>query len=184
MLAEARRNFPGLTFEQADATSFRFSEPFDAVFSNAALHWVKDQDAAVRCIAQALHPGGRFVTEFGGKGNIASVLAAFESVLGPEANQRSPWCYPGIGEFATLLERHGLEVREASMFDRPTPVEGENGLDDWLRMFCSSYFRDLSTEETSSAIAKLADRLRPALYRDGIWMMDYRRLRVVAVKTG
>ncbi|HYL39269.1 MAG TPA: class I SAM-dependent methyltransferase [Bryobacteraceae bacterium] len=182
MLTEARKNYPDLTFVLADATGFRFPQPFDAVFSNAALHWVKDQEPAVVCIAQALRPGGRFVAEFGGQGNIASILAALNSVLGPQAGQHSPWCYPSIGEFATLLERHGLEVRDASLFDRPTPVEGENGMDDWLRMFCASFFRGLSPEETSRAMAEITARLRPFLYHDGVWSMDYRRLRVAAVK--
>jgi len=182
MLAEARKNFPGLTFEQGDAISFRFAEPFDAVFSNAALHWVKDQESAAASIAQALRPGGRFVTEFGGKGCIASVVAAMQGLFGARAGQLCPWRFPSIAEFAPLLERHGLEVRQAFLFDRPTPVEGENGLEDWLRMFCASYFSDLSPVETSHAIAHLVDRMRAALYRDGIWTLDYRRLRVIAVK--
>ncbi|MBZ5610549.1 MAG: methyltransferase domain-containing protein [Acidobacteriia bacterium] len=182
MLAQARKNYPQLKFVAADAAGFQVPEPFDAVFSNAALHWVKDQPAAAASIARALKPGGRFVTELGGKGCIASIISAMRDVFGAEADQRRPWTFPSIGEFAPLLEQHGLEVRQASLFDRPTPVEGEHGLEDWLRMFCSSYFRGLSPEQTRDALRALADRLRPALYRDGVWTLDYRRLRVVAVK--
>ena len=182
MLAEARKNFPELTFEQADATSFRFTEPFDAVFSNAALHWVKEQGAVAKSVTRALKPGGRFVAEFGGKGCIASVIAAMRDVLGSSADQLCPWTFPSVGEFAPLLEQYGLEVSKAFLFDRPTPLEGESGLDDWLRMFCGVYFRNLSAEATRETIARIADRLRALLFRKGVWTLDYRRLRIIAYK--
>jgi trans-aconitate methyltransferase len=183
MLADARKNFPGLAFVLGDAASFNFAEPFDAVFSNAVLHWVKDAEGAVASIAGALRPGGRFVAEFGGKGNIASVMAALRAVLGPGADEQSPWYYPSIGEYTPILERHGLEVRTASLFDRPTPLEGEDGLDHWLRMFTQTYLRKFAPERASAIVGQLVETLRPALFRDGIWTVDYRRLRVVAVRT-
>ena len=182
MLGQARQNYPKLRFMLADATSFRLEEPVDAVFSNAALHWVKNGEAAVQSIAAALRPGGRFVAEFGGKGNIASILRALETVFGAAAEERCPWWYPSIGEYAAMLERHGLEVREARLFDRPTPVEGEHGLEDWIEMFCGSYFRGLSPAAAKEKMKELAELLRPKLYRDGVWTLDYRRLRVVAVR--
>jgi ubiquinone/menaquinone biosynthesis C-methylase UbiE len=181
MLAEARKNFPALTFIEADAASFQFDEPFDAVFSNAALHWVKDAEGAARSIARVLRPGGRFVAEFGGRGNIASVMAALRHVLGASAGDLSPWYYPSIGEYAALLERNGLEVRNASLFDRPTPLEGENGLEQWLLMFCQSYLRP--SERAGAVVNQLVAELRPSLYRDGVWTVDYRRLRIIAVRT-
>jgi len=181
MLREARQNYPELTFVQGDATAMRFKDPFDAVFSNAALHWVKDADRAAESIAFALRPGGRFIAEFGGKGNIASVEAALRDLFGADAAKRSPWFYPSIAEYAPLLERYGLEVRQASLFDRPTPLEGEHGFEDWLHMFCAGYLRALD-ESGEKKIPEIAARLRPALYRDGVWTVDYRRLRVVAVK--
>jgi trans-aconitate methyltransferase len=181
MLGQARQNYPHLKFVLADATSFRFEEPFDAVFSNAALHWVKNADAAVGSIAAALRPGGRFVAEFGGKGNIASIMGALDAVFGAAAEERCPWWFPGIGGYARLLERHGLEVRQASLFDRPTPIEGEHGMEDWIQMFCSSYLRDLSTDGAKEKVREVVAYLRPKLYREGVWMLDYRRLRVVAV---
>ncbi len=182
MLDQARSNFPGIPFVLADAADFRFDEPFDAIFSNAALHWVPDHQAVVESIARALRPGGRFVAEFGGQGNIRSVLAALRDTLGSAADQRNPWNYPGVADFNALLERHGLEVRESKLFDRPTPLEGENGLEDWLRMFCGSFLNDLPLELRREKIQELVARLRPTQYRDGVWTLDYRRLRVVAIK--
>lgn len=182
MLAEARKNFPGLNFVEADAASFRFEEPFDAVFSNAALHWVKDQGAAAASIARALRPGGRFVAELGGKGCIASVLNAMRAVFGSRAGQLCPWTFPSIGEFAPLLEREGLEVGQAFLFDRPTRLEGESAIEEWFRTFGMAFFRGLSAEETREKIAQLAALLRPALYRDEVWTLDYRRLRIVATQ--
>ena len=182
MLAEARRNFPKLAFEQADATGFRFERPFDAIFSNAALHWVQDQAAAAACIARALRTGGRFVAELGGKGCIESIMSAMRIVLGARADELCPWHFPSIGEFALLLERHGVEIDQAFLFDRATPLEGENGLEDWLRMFCGAYFRDIAADQTQDTISAVVTRLRPVLYRDGVWTLDYRRLRIVAHK--
>jgi trans-aconitate methyltransferase len=183
MLGQARQNYPHLKFVLADATGFRFDEPFDAVFSNAALHWVKDAEASVKCVAAALRPGGRFVAEFGGKGNIPEILAALHAVFGAAADELCPWRFRGIGEYATLLERHGLEVQQASLFHRPTPVEGERGMEDWLGMFCGNYFKQLSAKEAERKVQELVEYLRPKLYRDGVWTLDYRRLRVVAVTT-
>jgi len=182
MLGQARQNYPGQKFVLADATSFRFPEPFDAVFSNAALHWVKNAEAAVESIALALRPGGRFVAEFGGKGNIASIMSALNDVFGTEADERCPWLFPSIGEYAAALERHRLEVREASLFYRPTPVDGEDGMENWLRMFCGRYFEGLGAESTKQKIRELVAILRPGCYRNGVWTLDYRRLRVAAVK--
>jgi len=182
MLVEARKNYPDLQFVLGDAAGFQFPEPFDAVFSNAALHWVKDAEGAVKSIATALRPGGRFVAEFGGHGNIASVQAALRAVFGPTADQRSPWYYPSIGEYAPLLERHGFELRDASLFDRPTPLEGEDGMANWLRMFIGTYLRELSPDRASDAVRQLVDHLRPTLYQDGVWTVDYRRLRVQCVR--
>jgi trans-aconitate 2-methyltransferase len=182
MVAGARKNYPELTFVVGDAAAFRFAEPFDAVFSNAALHWVKDAEGVVSSIARALRPGGRLVAEFGGSGNVASVQAALRAVLGPIADEQSPWYYPSIGEYTPILERHGLEVRSASLFDRPTALEGEDGLDHWLRMFMPAYLRHYSSERADDILRQLVEHLRPSRYRDGTWTMDYRRLRVTAVR--
>lgn len=180
MIGQARQNYPGIAFVLADAAGFRLEEPFDAVFSNAALHWVRNADAAAESIALALKPGGRFVAEFGGYGNTRSILHALRTALGPKADARCPWYYPSIAEYSSLLERHGLEVRQAELFDRLTPLEGENGMEEWLRMFCGAYFQDLPAAEASAMRREVVELLRPERYLDGIWTVDYRRLRIAA----
>jgi trans-aconitate 2-methyltransferase len=166
MIAQARQNYPKLKFELADAAAYRAAQPFDAVFSNAALHWIRPPEAVVASIAGALRSGGRFVAEFGGKGNIASVVAAAGF---------NPWYFPSIGEYAGLLEKNGLEVTSAVLFDRPTMVEGEMGLRDWLGMF----FKPPLPEEK---LREMETELRPKLFRETGWAMDYRRLRVLAIR--
>lgn len=173
MLAEAHAHYPAIEFRLGDAADFALESPVDAVFSNAVLHWVKNAGGAASCIARALKPGGRFVAEFGGHGNIQSVVDALREVLGPV---ETPWYYPSIGEYATVLEQNGLEPRQAWLIDRPTPVEGEDGMEDWLAVFA----RDLMGEAQRKIIAQ---KLRPTNYKNGVWTMDYRRLRIVAHKT-
>lgn len=187
MIAEAKRNHPHLAFEIADATSFEVAEPFDAVFSNAVLHWVKPPEQAVERIAAALKPGGRFVAEFGGKGNVAAIVEAashaVSTALGRDAGDVNPWYFPGGGEYAALLEANGLEVGYAAIFDRPTPLdEGERGMSNWLAMFGAPCFAMLAEADRPRAVADAIERARPRLYRDGQWTADYRRLRVVAIK--
>jgi len=171
MLAEARAHYPAIEFRLGDAADFSIDTPVDAVFSNAVLHWVKNADGAAACIARALKPGGRFVAEFGGHGNIQPVVDALHAVLGPV---ETPWYYPSIGEYATVLEQNGLEPQQAWLIDRPTPIEGEDGMVDWLAMFARFVPKD--------QLHNVADRLRATHYKDGIWTLEYRRLRIVARK--
>jgi trans-aconitate methyltransferase len=182
MIEQARREYPLLHFEVADARSFAFAEPFDAVFSNAALHWVKPPEPVIACVRRALKPGGRFVAEFGGKGNVRAIAAALAEaaralgVTGPE----DWWYFPSIGEYASLLERDGLEVGQAALFDRPTALEGEQGMRRWVEMFGSAWLNAVPAARRDDFLRAVEERLRPALCRDGTWHADYRRLRVVA----
>lgn len=172
MIAEARRQFPEIAFVVGDGTDFQMDAPLDAVFSNAALHWMKPPKKVAASIARALKPGGRLVAEFGGKGNVQSVLDAVRAVIGKVEN---PWYYPGIAEYASLLERHGLEVTFAELFDRPTKLPAGSGMEDWLRMFAGALFAGREQQH-----AAVVDALRPRLFSGGAWWVDYRRLRVVA----
>jgi trans-aconitate 2-methyltransferase len=187
MIEQARQNYPDLKFAVADARDFQVEQPFDAVFSNAALHWILEPDAVIRCIYQALKPGGRFVVEFGGKGNVDKIVKALHSVLSatgcasPETSEF--WYFPGIGEYATRLEHQGFDVTYAVLFDRPTPLDnGESGIASWCRMFASRFLEGLSAERQMQVIQAVEQRLKPTLYREGTWIADYRRLRVVAMR--
>lgn len=164
MIAQARQNFPKLKFQLVDAAQFRSETRFDAAFSNAALHWMLDADAVAEAVALALKPGGRLVAEMGGKGNIAAIDGAVRT------NIRN--YYPSVSEYSTVLERHGFEVEFMTLFDRLTPLEGgDNGMREWVAQF---------RPDNSRPMEEVEAELRPALYRDGQWFADYRRLRFTA----
>lgn len=189
MIDQARRNFARLRFDVADATMFTVDAPFDAVFSNATLHWVKPPEAAAARIFAALRPGGRFVAEFGGRGNVRRISealrVAMRDVAGEDFDRLSPWFYPSVGEYASILERLGFDVTFATLFDRPTPLEnGEAGLADWLRMFAGLLLGAVDAEKRQAVIDAACEHARADLYREGRWTADYRRLRIVAKRPG
>jgi len=185
MIDQARRSYPNLSFHVADARSFTVEGRFDAVFSNAVLHWVKEPEQAVSRIRTALKPGGRFVAEFGGKGNTQKMVAALQRQAAAFGitDYEIPWYFPAIAEYTGVLERHGFEVTFATLFERPTPLEGEMGLRKWFEMFCGSLLERLKHGDRESFLGALESELQPLLYRDGTWLADYRRLRVVARAT-
>lgn len=185
MIAAARAAYPHLNFIVADAADFDLGETFDAVFSNAALHWVARAEAAVICMARALRPGGRFVVEFGGKGNIARIARATERAVFEltGATVKADNYFPSLGEYAGLLEKHGLQVTSATLFDRLTKLEaGADGLRNWLLMFRRGLFEGFSDEVRQRIFAQVEAQLRGELFKDGCWHADYRRLRITANK--
>ncbi len=187
MIGQARQNYPKLSFVLEDAARMNFADGFDAVFSNAALHWMLDASAVAKAIARALRNGGRLVAELGGKGNILRIESAMETVLGRYPGhvlQASRTFFPSISQYAAILETHGIEVQSAVLFDRPTLLEGERGMENWLKQFSSYRFEPLPAGNREEAIRRVTQELRPALFRDGRWYADYRRLRVTAIKTG
>ncbi len=182
MVEEATRLYPRIRFEVADARDFALDDAFDAVFSNAVLHWVKEPEKAIDCVRRALKSGGRFVAEFGGRGNVKTIVSSLDAAsrsVGLGAWEH-PWYYPGIGAYAPLLERAGLEVTHAFLFDRPTLLEGEEGLRHWVEMFAGSLLERVPPDEREGFLRHVEDFARPTLYRDGKWFADYRRLRIVA----
>jgi trans-aconitate methyltransferase len=182
MIAQARQNYPKLKFVLSDARDFRFETPFDAVFSNAALHWIPEAERVAESVARSLKPGGRFGLEMGVKGNIATITEAIDSVLREMGREpRNPWYFPSLAEYATLLERHGFEVAYASTFDRWNRLEHpERGLREWLEMFAGPWFEGIAAEECAEAYRRVEERVRGKLWRDGAWWADYKRLRVLA----
>jgi len=187
MLSQARKQYPRLTLVAADATRFAFGRPFDAIFSNAALHWILEAEGVVECVSKCLRPGGRFVAEFGGKGNIKMLRAGFEDALEaigyPEARHWHPLYFPINSEYAALLEEHGFRVQSAVLFDRPTPLEeGKQGMRNWLAQFERDRLARVPAEKRPALLEAAEARLRPHLFRDDHWFVDYVRLRVVAVR--
>lgn len=185
MVETAHETYPEYTFVNEDARDFSFDDPFDAVFSNAALHWIPEQDAVLESVADALVPGGRFVAELGGTGNVAAIVNAVRDEAAARGyDVESPWYFPSVGEYTSKLESHGFETRYATLFDRPTELDnGTDGLADWLGMFGDSLLSTIPDDEQSTVIAAVEDRLQEAQFQDGTWIADYRRLRVVARKT-
>lgn len=186
MVRAARRAYPDIDFRVADARALDFREEFDAVFSNAALHWIRPPEPVIDSVWTALRPGGRFVGECGGRGNIQrfrEAFAAARSNLGIEGKLPDPWYFPSVSEYAALLENRGFEVRFMSLFDRPTMLEeGASGLRIWIATFAADFCSQCSPEQRERFLRNVEDRLRPELFRDGRWLGDYRRLRFAAWK--
>jgi len=186
MIEEARRRFPRLEFLVEDAHCFDFPEPFDAVFSNAALHWITDPDRMVECISRALKPSGRLVVEFGGDGNVkhlaAAIESAFEAVVGRQLGH--PWYFPSVAHFSTALQSHGVEVIQAALIDRPTPLEGDEGLRNWVSMFGGHWLNHVPNERHEAFFCAVEEAAHPHLSTDNGWFADYRRIRVVGKRLG
>ncbi len=187
MIERARAAHPAVTFMRADAQRLRragpLAEGFDAVVSNAALHWMPDQDAVLTGARSVLDPGGRLIAEQGGVGNIAAVwsaLSAARTDLGLPIPQL-PWTFPSPGEQAARLERCGFQVRALELFERPTPLAPGASLASWVEMFAP---QELAVD------AEIEGRLRErvdahgrslGLFADQQWIADYVRLRFVAI---
>lgn len=186
MVTQALSKYPHIKFMVRDATDLRYHNEFDAVFSNATLHWVKQPKQALSCIYQSLKPGGRFVAEFGGKGNVQTITDEIIHQMkqsGIEYNmEQFPWYYPSIAEYPALMEEVGYRVTSAEHFDRPTLLDGENGLKNWIEMFGSHLFEGIDENQKDYIITKVENHLKEVLYKDGKWIADYKRIRVIGIK--
>ena len=167
----------------ASVTDLPYENEFDAVFSNATLHWVKDAKGAVENIAKTLKNSGRFVAEFGGMGNIHHVVVAMQSVFKnhPEFGAfKNPWYFPSPKEYQTLLESVGFEVAYIELIPRPTPM---NDIVNWLDIFANGITEHLSKEQFKVFKNECRDILLETNYtQEKGWVLDYVRLRVEAVK--
>ncbi|MCU0427789.1 MAG: methyltransferase domain-containing protein [Candidatus Kapabacteria bacterium] len=190
MIQDAQRLYPELKFVEASAAMFTLQEidekePFDAVFSNATLHWIPDAEGVISSVHAALKSGGRFVAEFGGKGNVALIRKAAREALFEILGQDIPdkFYFPSPAEYATLLERHGFRVEAMWHFDRPTPLEGTDGAANWLRMFGGAVFVGIAPDVREQATVRAQELLcSTVLHSNGSWTADYVRLRLVARK--
>jgi trans-aconitate methyltransferase len=190
MLSQARAAYPHLAFREADARTFTTGQPVDAVFSNATLHWVpeRDQQQVLDRVHRALKPGGRFVAEMGGAGNIAVILAAVAQARTghglPELTE-PPWCFPTPAEQATRLERAGFRVNSIEHFDRPSALSSSDTVADWVEMFGGHrLLADVPAGQRASFLAEV-DRITTTDLQapDGSWHADYVRLRWYATAT-
>ncbi|TWR29275.1 methyltransferase domain-containing protein [Mucilaginibacter pallidiroseus] len=187
MIQKARETFNNVDFFVADGTGFEFDDPFDAVFSNATLHWIKDADAAIKCVYDALKTGGRFVAEMGGKGNMKQMIAATARVLKQRghdsAEQNNPWYFPSPAQYAAKLEAAGFRVTFMVHFDRKTLLQdGRQGVGKWLNMFGPNFFGEIAAEDMPAVLNEITDILQPYYEDNGQWYADYVRLRFIAVK--
>lgn len=174
----------GVEAQVMDARSLPFVETFDAVFSNATLHWVKPPEIAVEGIYRALKPKGRFVAEFGGKRNVVTLHTALISAVskrGEEGDSLDPWYFPAAEDYQLLLEANGFFVKECLIVSRPTWLP--TGVEGWLETFAAPFLAPFSPEERKAITAEVIETVRPLLWREqGGWFADYRRIRVKALK--
>ena len=177
MLEAARAR--GLNIDHHDATALPYENQFDAVFSNAALHWIRNAPAVLAGVHRALRPGGRFVAEMGGHGNIAAIRVALQAVMsgyGLDAEETAASLFASPAYYGRLLEAAGFRVDSIELIPRPTPLP--SGMETWLNTFRNGVLDRLAPAERAEALARTVDLLRPILCdSDGNWIADYVRLR-------
>jgi trans-aconitate methyltransferase len=180
MVAAARSL--GLNASVADGESLQFANEFNAVFSNAALHWMKNPDRVIAGVWRALKPGGRFVGELGGYGNVEAIVMALESALSSRGVVvGSPWIFPRPDTYKGLLESSGFTVQSIDLIPRPTLLPGDVG--SWLETFAQPYLSALAPSERQEFVSEVVGALRPVLCdANGEWRADYVRLRFSAIK--
>jgi len=182
MVAAARAR--GLDARVVAGQNLNFDGEFDAVFSNAALHWMRPPEAVLAGVHRALKPGGRFVGEMGGHNNTAAIMVAIRAVLarrGLDAQRLSPWWFPSAAAYRAKLEGAGFAVGEIAIVPRPTPLSA--GLEAWLDTFTEDFFGALPPAERALARGEIVDLLRPILMDEsGAWIADYVRLRFRAIR--
>lgn len=182
MVAAARAR--GLDARVMDGANLTFVETFDAVFSNAALHWMRDLAPVIAGVERALAPGGRFVGEMGGEGNVATIVQALREAAarrGIDGRRADPWTFPSPSDFDALLTAAGLEVERLRLVPRPTILPGD--IEGWLDTFAGSFLGQHPPAERPAVISEVREALRPRLQAaGGEWVADYVRLRFVARK--
>jgi trans-aconitate methyltransferase len=179
MVAAAQRR--GLDARVIEGGKLKFDAEFDAVFSNAALHWMKhDRDAVIAGVYRALKPGGRFVAEMGGHGCVAAITIALVAVLErhgiADGAATIPWYFPTVDDYRSRLEQAGFTVDYIELIPRPTPLPTNMG--GWLELFAQPFLNRLPADQRSHVVAEVVEMLRPVLCDEqGRWTGDYIRLR-------
>ena len=184
MLKLARELHPNLKFIEADARYFNMEEKADVIFSNAVLHWIdgNEQDNLLKNIRRNLKDNGSLVCEFGGYGCAEKVHSALRQAFNSRGLEYPFYFYfPTIGEYAPRMEKAGFIVKEAYLFDRPTPQEGQDGLKNWIKMFCKRAFENVNENEKENIIGEAVETARDFLFQDEKWYVDYVRIRLKAI---
>jgi trans-aconitate methyltransferase len=184
LLAAARER--GLDVRKADGHALSFDRAFDAVFSNAALHWMRKPELVIAGVARALRMGGRFVGEMGGHGNVAAIATDMRAVgtdRGGDPAKVAPWFFPSVAEYRGLLEAGGFTVQTIALVPRPTLLA--TGIEGWLETFGRPFFEQFEGPQRKQVMAEVVELLRPSLCdADGVWTADHIRLRFAAVLAG
>jgi trans-aconitate methyltransferase len=180
---EAARKL-GLNAHTISGEDLPYKDEFDAVFSNAVLHWIKRADLMIAAVYRSLKPGGRFVAECGGHGCVHKIRTALVQSLdrrGLDGEARVPWYFPTPGDYATKLEQAGFRVDSIALIPRPTPLPGD--IIGYLETFALNFFQGFSDEARNDYLQEVRMVLEPQL-RDanGTWVADYVRLRFAATK--
>lgn len=182
MIDVARKR--GLDVEVMSGENLKLQQEFDAVFSNAALHWMTDYQAVIKGVYQCLKPNGRFVGELGGEGNIAALLNVMENLFQKYQDFgefKNPWFFPSADFYRTALEISGFQVHYLELIPRPTLLK--SGVKEWLKIFAAPITQSLTEEQKDKFYQEAEELLKPILYNEQEgWIADYVRLRFVASK--
>ena len=187
MIANARTAYPQLDFRVQSASDFYFEDRFDAIFSNAVLHWVHEKEECIDCMYKSLKTPGRIIIEMGGSDNIEKILKALQKSLikygFPENASKSLWYFPSVGEYTGLLEKRGFKVTFAVHYERETKLnDNENGIKEWIKMFGSAFLKGIDNTVIQTILNEVQNNLKSVLFKNEHWYADYKRLRVIAVK--
>jgi len=187
MIADAKSKFPSVSFQVGDAENFNFDEKFDGIFSNATLHWVKNHNAAINCMYENLKENGKIVLEFGGKGNVQTIINQLRKSLRSrdyiKQSELKLWYFPSVGEYATELETAGFRVLLAEHFDRPTELADKNtGIKDWISMFAENFFAGVVPGDVEEIKEEVQEKVKDKCLVKDKWYADYKRIRIMAVK--
>jgi trans-aconitate methyltransferase len=175
----------GVEARVMDGEHLSFANEFDAVFSNAALHWMRNPDPVIAGVARALSQGARFVAEMGGHGCVETVKRALVDALdrrGINGQAANPWYFPTVEDYSARLTKHGFTIDYIALIPRPTPLPGD--VIAWLETFAQNFTATLALAERPAYLAEVQEELRPKLCdAAGKWTADYVRLRFAAKKS-